>query len=109
MNLGINAFRARSGGAIVHLVGIFEEANPPYFEIREVHVGSHAKVLSAGLRRDLPLEDLTAFVKAIESIALSKQEGRISYGGGIRQSALTRLGSPEVVLSNRKLFALLTA
>lgn len=45
--LGINASRARSGGAIAHLVGILEEANPRAYGITEVHVWSYANLLAA--------------------------------------------------------------
>ena len=45
--LGINASRARSGGAIAHLVGVLEEINPVEFGVSEVHVWSYAKLLSA--------------------------------------------------------------
>jgi N-acetyl sugar amidotransferase len=47
MNLCINACRARSGGAIAHLIGILQEANPADFGIKEVHVWSHSKLLAA--------------------------------------------------------------
>ena len=47
MNLGINASRARSGGAVSHLVGILEQANPADFGIREVHVWSYARLAAA--------------------------------------------------------------
>ena len=45
--LGINASRARSGGAITHLVGMLQEANPVDFKIDEVHVWSYGKLLTA--------------------------------------------------------------
>ncbi len=45
--LGINACRARSGGAIAHLVGILREVDPTEFGIRGVHVWSYSKLLAA--------------------------------------------------------------
>ena len=45
--LGINASRARSGGAIAHLVGVLGEVNPADFGVSEVHIWSHAKLLAA--------------------------------------------------------------
>jgi len=44
---GINASRARSGGAIAHLVGILKEVDPSVFNISEVHVWSYAGLLDA--------------------------------------------------------------
>ncbi len=46
-NLGINASRARSGGAIAHLVGILQEADPSDFGIGKVHIWSYGKLLAA--------------------------------------------------------------
>lgn len=46
LNLGINASRARSGGAIAHLVGILGQVDPADFGVREVHVWSYAKLLA---------------------------------------------------------------
>jgi glycosyltransferase involved in cell wall biosynthesis len=46
-NLGINASRARSGGAIAHLVGVLRDARPQDFGIRQVHVWSYRKLLAA--------------------------------------------------------------
>jgi len=45
--LGINASRARSGGAIAHLVGILQEVNPFDFGINGIHVWSYRKLLAA--------------------------------------------------------------
>jgi glycosyltransferase involved in cell wall biosynthesis len=45
--VGINACRARSGGAIAHLVGILREVDPAEFGIRDVHVWSYPKLLAA--------------------------------------------------------------
>lgn len=47
MILGINACRARSGGAIAHLVGILQEVDPAAFGIRSVHVWSYPGLLTA--------------------------------------------------------------
>ena len=47
LTLGINACRARSGGGVVHLVGILEEADPSEFGIRDVHVWSYSRLLAA--------------------------------------------------------------
>lgn len=46
-HLGINASRARSGGAVAHLVGMLQEASPADFGIERVHVWSYEKLLSA--------------------------------------------------------------
>lgn len=45
--LGINASRARSGGARAHLIGILTEGNPSEYGIKEVHVWSHRGLLDA--------------------------------------------------------------
>jgi glycosyltransferase involved in cell wall biosynthesis len=45
--LGIDASRNRSGGAIAHMVGLIEEANPERYGFREVHVWSYSKLLDA--------------------------------------------------------------
>jgi N-acetyl sugar amidotransferase len=45
LNVGINASRARSGGAIAHLVGVLEKTNPAEFGFTEVHVWSHSTLL----------------------------------------------------------------
>lgn len=45
--LGINASRARSGGAVAHLIGILGELNPVDFGVVEVHVWSYPKLLAA--------------------------------------------------------------
>jgi len=47
MKLGINAARARSGGAVAHLVGILGTVNPREFGIREVHVWGYQKLVQA--------------------------------------------------------------
>jgi glycosyltransferase involved in cell wall biosynthesis len=47
LNLGINASRARSGGAVAHLVGVLEEVDPADYGIREVHVWSYSRLLAA--------------------------------------------------------------
>ncbi len=47
MILGINACRARSGGAIAHLVGILGEGDPAEFGIRDVHLWSYPRLLAA--------------------------------------------------------------
>jgi len=47
LKIAINASRARSGGAIAHLVGILGEINPVDFGVSEVHVWSYAKLLAA--------------------------------------------------------------
>lgn len=47
LSLGINASRARSGGAIAHLLGILQEVNPSDFGIEKVHVWSYEKLLAA--------------------------------------------------------------
>ena len=46
MNLGINASRARSGGAVAHLVGVLGEVNPADYGVREVHIWSYSGLLS---------------------------------------------------------------
>jgi len=46
-NLGINASRARSGGAVAHLVGNLRDVDPAEFGIGQVHVWSYAKLISA--------------------------------------------------------------
>jgi glycosyltransferase involved in cell wall biosynthesis len=46
LTLGINASRARSGGAIAHLVGMLQEINPLDFGIDEVHIWSYSKLLA---------------------------------------------------------------
>ena len=45
--LGIDASRNRSGGAVVHLVGILSESNPAVFGICKVHVWAYQKLLDA--------------------------------------------------------------
>lgn len=47
MILGINACRARSGGAVAHLVGILSEVDPAEFGICDVHVWSYAGLFAA--------------------------------------------------------------
>ena len=47
--LGINASRARSGGAKAHLIGILTEGNPSAYGFKEVHVWSYRELLD-----DLP-------------------------------------------------------
>ena len=47
MILGINASRARSGGARAHLVGVLSEADPAAYGFREVHVWSYQGLLDA--------------------------------------------------------------
>ena len=47
MILGINACRARSGGAVAHLNGILRKGDPAAHGIDSVHVWSYAKLLSA--------------------------------------------------------------
>lgn len=47
MILGFNACRARSGGAIAHLMGILHEVDPAKFGIRDVHVWSYSRLLAA--------------------------------------------------------------
>lgn len=47
MILGINASRARSGGAISHLVGILKEVNIDDFGISGLHVWSYGELLSS--------------------------------------------------------------
>lgn len=44
--LGINACRARSGGAFAHLNGIMKAVNPVDFGFTEVHIWSFARLLS---------------------------------------------------------------
>ncbi len=45
--LGINASRARSGGALAHLLGILSELEPTQYDIYEVHIWSYVKLLDA--------------------------------------------------------------
>jgi len=47
MILGINASRARSGGARAHLIGILTEGNPTEHGIKQVHVWSYRELLDA--------------------------------------------------------------
>lgn len=47
MILGINAGRARSGGAIAHIIGVMNAVNPKDFGISEVHIWSYSKLLGA--------------------------------------------------------------
>lgn len=49
MKIGINASRARSGGARAHLIGILQALDPARFGIDEVHVWSYRDLLD-----DLP-------------------------------------------------------
>ena len=49
INIGINASRARSGGAISHLVGILRELVPAVFNIGRIHVWSYERLIA-----DLP-------------------------------------------------------
>ena len=45
--LGINATRARSGGAWAHLIGILSEGSPTKHGIKQVHVWSYRELLDA--------------------------------------------------------------
>ena len=45
--IGINASRARSGGAFAHLAGILNELDPLHYGIHEVHVWSYPKLLNS--------------------------------------------------------------
>lgn len=47
MILGINASRARSGGARAHLIGVLSQVDPAAHGFREVHVWSYGKLLDA--------------------------------------------------------------
>ena len=47
MNLGINAVRARSGGAVAHILGILENINPQNYGFREVHIWGYRQLLEA--------------------------------------------------------------
>jgi glycosyltransferase involved in cell wall biosynthesis len=47
MIIGVNASRARSGGAIAHLVGIISEISPLLGGFEEIHVWSYAELLRA--------------------------------------------------------------
>jgi glycosyltransferase involved in cell wall biosynthesis len=47
MILGINAGRARSGGAVAHIIGVLSAVNPADFGIYKVHVWSYGKLLAA--------------------------------------------------------------
>jgi glycosyltransferase involved in cell wall biosynthesis len=47
MKLGINAARARSGGAKTHLIGILSASRPLSHGIKEVHVWSYPELLAA--------------------------------------------------------------
>ena len=47
INIGINASRARSGGAISHLVGILRELVPAVFNIGRIHVWSYERLITA--------------------------------------------------------------
>ncbi|MCB1759302.1 MAG: glycosyltransferase family 4 protein [Gammaproteobacteria bacterium] len=46
LTLGINACRARSGGAVAHLIGLLREATPAEYDIGQVHVWSYRKLLA---------------------------------------------------------------
>ena len=45
LNIGIDASRNRSGGALAHLIGLIEEGTPARFGIEKVHVWSYASLL----------------------------------------------------------------
>lgn len=47
MKIGINASRARSGGAKAHLIGLLSESSPLSYEIEEVHVWSYPELLDS--------------------------------------------------------------
>lgn len=47
MILGINASRARSGGAKAHLVGILSDADPVFYGFSRVHVWSYSELLDS--------------------------------------------------------------
>ena len=47
LTLGIDASRNRSGGAVVHLVGVLSEGDPAIFGISKVHVWSYKELLDA--------------------------------------------------------------
>lgn len=47
MKLGINAVRARSGGARAHLIGVLSESSPLLYGIEEVHIWSYPELLNA--------------------------------------------------------------
>jgi glycosyltransferase involved in cell wall biosynthesis len=47
LTLGIDASRNRSGGAVVHLVGMLSESDPANFGISKVHVWSYKELLDA--------------------------------------------------------------
>ncbi len=47
MKLGINASRARSGGAKSHLIGILSSANPILYGFKKVHVWSYNDLLQS--------------------------------------------------------------
>ena len=47
LTVGVDASRNRSGGAVVHLIGILAESNPAKFGVGEVHVWSYESLLDA--------------------------------------------------------------
>ena len=47
MKLGINASRARSGGARTHLLGILTQVEPRNFGFSEVHVWAHSSLIES--------------------------------------------------------------
>lgn len=47
MIFGVNACRARSGGAVSHLIGLIQEVVPEEFGVDQVHVWSYATLLKA--------------------------------------------------------------
>lgn len=47
MILGINASRARSGGAVAHIIGVLSNINPADFGVLKVHIWSYGKLLDA--------------------------------------------------------------
>jgi hypothetical protein len=47
LNVGIDASRNRSGGAVAHMIGLIDAAIPERYGIEQVHVWSYAKLLQA--------------------------------------------------------------
>ncbi len=45
IKIAIDATRARSGGAVAHIIGIINELNIDQFDIKEVHIWSYKKLL----------------------------------------------------------------
>jgi glycosyltransferase involved in cell wall biosynthesis len=89
MILGINASRARSGGARAHLIGILNEGDPQAQGIREVHVWSYGALLDAlPSRRWLVKHHTPALEKSLSWQVLWE---RFSLPGALSRTGCTLL------------------